>query len=97
MQLELVKIINSLKNIISKKIMNITDKSGKQKEETFAAPNSILTNLGKLVKKRSDTINQFTKKKKKKVLKKLKHFLMHPKRQQRAFQNKNLVNQFQTG
>ena len=65
MQLELVKIINSLKNIISKKIMNITDKSGKQKEETFAAPNSILTNLGKLVKKRSDTINQFTKKKKK--------------------------------
>ena len=45
--------------------MNITDKSGKQKEETFAAPNSILTNLGKLVKKRSDTINQFTKKKKK--------------------------------
>ena len=95
MQLELVKIINSLKNIISKKIMNITDKSGKQKEETFAAPNSILTNLGKLVKKRSDTINQFTKKKT--VLKKLKHFLMHPKRQQRAFQNKNLVNQFQTG
>ena len=52
--------------------MNITDKSGKQKEETFAAPNSILTNLGKLVKKRSDTINQFTKKKN--SIKKIKTF-----------------------
>ena len=52
MQLELTKIIYSLKSIISKKIENITDKSKKQKKEIFAAPNSILTNLSELVKKK---------------------------------------------
>ena len=50
-----------MKNIISEKIKNITDKSKKQKKEIFAAPNSVLTNLSELVKKRSDIINQFTK------------------------------------
>ena len=50
-----------MKNIISEKIKNITDKSKKQKKEIFAAPNSVLTNLSELVKKRNDIINQFTK------------------------------------
>ena len=62
MQLNLTKIMFSLKSIIFKKIKNITDKSEKQKKEIFAAPNSVLTNLSELVEKRSDIINQFNKK-----------------------------------
>ena len=61
MEVDLTKMIYSLKNIISKKIENITDKSEKQKKEIFAASNSVLTNLSQLVKKRSHIINQFTK------------------------------------
>ena len=61
MQLDLTKIMLTLKSIISKKIENITDKSEKQKKEIFAASNSVLTNLSQLVKKRSHIINQFTK------------------------------------
>ena len=52
MQVDLTKIMFSLKSIISKKIENITDKSEKQKKEILAAPNSILTNLTELVKKK---------------------------------------------
>ena len=62
MQIYLAKIILKLKNTISEKIENITDKSEKQKKEIFAAPNSVLTNLSELVEKRSDIINQFNKK-----------------------------------
>ena len=36
-------------------------KAKNKKKETFAAQNSVLTNLSELVKKRSDIINQFTK------------------------------------
>ena len=61
MQLGLTKIIFSLKSIISKKNENITDKSEKQKKEIFAAQNSVLISLSELAKKRSDIINQFTK------------------------------------
>ena len=49
MQIDLTKIIFSLKSIISKKIENITDKSEKQKKEIFAAQNSVLINLNELV------------------------------------------------
>ena len=65
MQLDLTKIIYSLKSIIAKKfgkIENITDKSEKQKKEIFAAQNSVLINFNELVEKRGDIINQFTKK-----------------------------------
>ena len=61
MQLDLTKIMLSLKIIISIKIQNITDKSEKQKKEIFAALNSVLTNLSELLKKRGDIINQFNK------------------------------------
>ena len=61
MQLNLTKIMFSLKSITSKNIKNITDKGEKQTKEIFAAPNSVLINLSELVKKRSDIINQFTK------------------------------------
>ena len=52
MQLNLTKIMFSLKSIIFKKIKNITDKSEKQKKEIFAAPNTVLTNLSVLIKKK---------------------------------------------
>ena len=51
MQLDLTKIMLSLKSIISKKIKNITEKSEKQKKEIFATPNSVLINLSEFVKK----------------------------------------------
>ena len=51
----------TLKSITSKKIENIIDKSKKQKNQIFAAQSSVLTNLGELVKKRGDVINQFAK------------------------------------
>ena len=51
MQLDLTKIMLSLKSIISKKIKNITEKSEKQNKEIFATPNSVLINLSELVKK----------------------------------------------
>ena len=59
MQLDLTKIIFSMKNINSKKLENIADKSGKK--NFFAAQNSILIKLSELVKKRSNIINQFPK------------------------------------
>ena len=37
-------------------------KAKNEKKEIFAAPNSVLINLSELIKKRSDIINQFTKK-----------------------------------
>ena len=49
MQVDLTKIMFSLKSIISKKIENITDKSEKQKKEILAAQNSVLINLNELV------------------------------------------------
>ena len=51
----------TLKSITSKKIENIIDKSKKLKNQIFAAQSSVLTNLGELVKKRGDVINQFAK------------------------------------
>ena len=51
----------TLKSITSKKIENIIDKSKKQKNQIFAAQSGVLTNLGELVKKRGDVINQFAK------------------------------------
>ena len=62
MQLDLTKIIYSLKSIIAKKFENIIDKSEKHKKEIFAAQNSVLIKFNELVKKRGDIINQFTKK-----------------------------------
>ena len=61
MQLDLTKIMVTLKSIISTKIENITDKSKKQKKEIFATQNSVLINLSELVQKRGDIINQFAK------------------------------------
>ena len=42
------------------KILQIKAKN--KKKEIFVVPNSVLTNLSELVKKRSDKINQFAKK-----------------------------------
>ena len=63
MQLDLTKIIYSLKSIIAKKFENIIDKSEKQKKEIFAAQNSVLIKFNELVNKIGDIINQITKKK----------------------------------
>ena len=62
MQLDLTKIIYSLKSIIAKKFENIIDKSEKQKKEIFAAQNSVLIKFNELVNKIGDIINQITKK-----------------------------------
>ena len=61
MQLDLTKIMLTLKSIISKKIENITDKSEKRKTELFPTKSRVLINLSELVKKRGDIINQFNK------------------------------------
>ena len=82
MQLYLTKIIFELKNIIFKKIENVTDESEKQKKkEIFAAQNNVLTNLSELIKKRNDIINQFEEEN---IITKSENFLMHPKRLQRV-------------
>ena len=81
MQLYLTKIIFELKNIIFKKIENVTHKSEKQKKEIFAAQNNVLNNLSELIKKRNDIINQFEEEN---IITKSENFLMHPKRLQRA-------------
>ena len=82
MQLYLTKIIFELKNIIFKKIENVTDESEKQKKkEIFAAQNNVLTNLSELIKKRNDIINQFEEEN---IITKSENFLMHLKRLQRA-------------
>ena len=44
MQLDLIKIMLSLKSIISKKTKNITDKGEKQKKKNFCCTNSVLSN-----------------------------------------------------
>ena len=61
MQLVLTKIMFALKSIISEEVENITDKTEKQKKDIFAAKNSALINLSKLIKKRGNVIKQFNK------------------------------------
>ena len=52
MQLDLTKIMLTLKSIISKKIENIADKSEKRKKELFPTKSRVLINLSELVKKK---------------------------------------------
>ena len=61
MQLVLTKIMFALKSIISEEVENITDKTEKQKKDIFAAKNSALINLSKLIKKRGNIIKQSNK------------------------------------
>ena len=97
MQIDLFKIITSLREIIFTKIDNITDQSEEKKKKIFAAQLDVINNLKTFLEKRNELNDQYAKQN---IITKIINFLMHLERLKRVYQknqNKNLTNQILSG
>ena len=97
MQIDLFKIITSLRDIIFTKIDNITDQSEEKKKKIFAAQLDVINNLKTFLEKRNELNDQYAKQN---IITKIINFLMHLERLKRVYkknQNKNLTNQILSG
>lgn len=97
MQIDLFKIITSLRDIIFTKIDNITDQSEEKKKKIFAAQLDVINNLKTFLEKRNELSDQYAKQN---IITKIINFLMHLERLKRVYkknQNKNLTNQILSG
>ena len=97
MQIDLLKIITSLRDIIFTKIDNITDQTEEKKKKIFAAQLDVINNSKTSLEKRNELNDQYAKRN---IITKIINFLTHLERLKRVYQknqNKNLINQILSG